>query len=321
MEFKYSMSIFFSHMGYIFKILAWVVISVLVTAAIGAAIFVPLAGLLARTTDASVYVEAVFNCARNVLRGEITLRAAIGDALPLATEAVKAIGDNPGAATAVVLGGILLYCIYSFMIGVSQYTIAHIVNNIMSSNLRLPFATTLIVNLKKSCKYSISRVIVCLPVDLLIATIIMALLFGLFPTIGFFSLPIIVLFFILALSLRACALAGWLPRMLYHPEEKVYTNLTRSWTYVKHNFKGLIKAFVLTYTIIYLLFAAFALPTGGLMAIILPSAYYFILRAIELVGHFKTHGNSFYTDGNTVIDTVEFGYRSSNQNRESEDIQ
>ncbi len=321
MEFKYSMSIFFSHMGYIFKILAWVVISVLVTAAVGAAIFVPLAKVLASTTDAAMYVDQVFECARAILRGETTLRAAIGDALPLATAAVTAIGDNVGAAVGVTFGGIFVYMVYSFMIGISQYTVADIVNNIMSSNLRLPFATTLIVNLKKSCKYSIARVIVCLPVDLLIATIIMALLFGLFPTIGFFSLPIIVLFFICALSFRACALAGWLPRMLYHPEEKVYTNLTRSWTYVKHNFKGLIKAFVLIYSIIYLLFAAFALPTGGLMAIVLPSAYYFILRAIELVGHFKTHGNSFYTDGNTVIDTVEFGYRSSNQNRNSEDVQ
>lgn len=87
-----------------------------------------------------------------------------------------------------------------------------------------------------------------------------------------------------------------------------------------------VQSYVVTFTIVYLLATAFAIPTGGLMSLILPSLYYFILRAIELIGYYKTKGLSFYTDATTVINTVEFGYRSEQQlqsveeyNQESEE--
>ena len=38
MEFKYSLSLLFSNMGFVLKILLWVVISALIVAAIGAAV-------------------------------------------------------------------------------------------------------------------------------------------------------------------------------------------------------------------------------------------------------------------------------------------
>ncbi len=318
MEFKYSMSIFFSHMGYIFKILLWLIISIGITAAVGAAIFVPLCGVIGATTDAVVYVDAIQACIKSVLSGDLSVRAAIGDALPLLVNCVKAVGQNVGAAVGAVFGFIGMYAVYTFMIGLSQYTISDIINNIMASNMRFGFASNMVMNIKRCAKYSLARLAITLPVDLLIFAIMAAMLLGLFSMIKFFSLPIILLFGIIALSLRATALAGWLPRMLYHKDEKVYTALTRSFTFVKYNFKGLIKAFVITYSIIYLIFVAFAIPTGGLLACILPPIYYFVLRAVELVGHYKTHGSSFYTDANTVINTVEFGYRNNQDDVDGE---
>ncbi len=56
------------------------------------------------------------------------------------------------------------------------------------------------------------------------------------------------------------------------------------------------------------------------MSIVLPSLYYFILRAIELIGYYKTKGYSFYTDATTVINTVEFGYRAEQQDRDVENF-
>lgn len=49
------------------------------------------------------------------------------------------------------------------------------------------------------------------------------------------------------------------------------------------------------------------------MTLILPSMYYFMLRAIELIGYYKTKGLSFYTDATTVINTVEYGFRAEQQ--------
>lgn len=101
--------------------------------------------------------------------------------------------------------------------------------------------------------------------------------------------------------------------MLFHPEEKVYTSFTRSLTYVKSNMGGLFKSYVVTYTIVYLFGTVFSIPTGGLMPIVMPALYYIMLRAIELVGYYKTKGLSFYTDATNVINTVEFGYRTEQQ--------
>ena len=79
------------------------------------------------------------------------------------------------------------------------------------------------------------------------------------------------------------------------------------------------KAFVITFFATYALIAGLAIPTFGLIVIVLPSINYFLFRAIELVGYYKLTGMSFYTDAANVVDTVEFGYRSENQNAASEE--
>lgn len=101
--------------------------------------------------------------------------------------------------------------------------------------------------------------------------------------------------------------------MIFHPEESVYTSFTRSLTYVKSNIGGLFKSYAVTFSIVYVIATTLAVPTGGLMSLILPSMYYFMLRAIELIGYYKTKGFSFYTDATTVINTVEYGFRAEQQ--------
>ena len=48
MEFKYAISLLFSNMGYVLRIFAWVLISMVVTVCVGAAIMVPVFDALAR---------------------------------------------------------------------------------------------------------------------------------------------------------------------------------------------------------------------------------------------------------------------------------
>ena len=76
---------------------------------------------------------------------------------------------------------------------------------------------------------------------------------------------------------------------------------------------GYFKAYFITFFCSYLIGVTCSLPTGGLMAIILPSIYFFLLRTVELVGYFKVKGYNFYVDANNVINTVEYGYRADTQ--------
>ena len=81
----------------------------------------------------------------------------------------------------------------------------------------------------------------------------------------------------------------------------------------KKEFKGFFKSYFLTFFIAYLLLAGLSMPTFGIINLIVPAIYYFIMRTIELIGYYKINGLCFYTDETTVIDTIEFGYRQDNQ--------
>ena len=300
-------------MGHAVKIFLWIVISLVLSIAIGAAIILPIWNALSAVGDVNAYVLAIKDSVASVWDGSSTIRGAIGDVLHSLEGVFGICAQNVGITVGLVFAGIFVYALYCFVFGLSYYTNADIINNLMASNMRYGFASNMALNFKKCCKYSAARLSITLPIDLIFAALMLSILFGLFDSIAFFVMPILIVVGICICSLRATLLAGWLPRMIFHPEESVYTSFTRSLTYVKSNVGGLFKSYAVTFTIVYLCTMTFAIPTGGLMSLILPSMYYFMLRAIELIGYYKTKGFSFYTDATTVINTVEYGFRAEQQ--------
>ncbi len=318
MEFKYSLSMLFSNLGYAFKILIWIIICLVLTLAIGAAIILPIWDIIVASTDVSVYMEGLRDILRGIWDGSSSIRGALSQGTITCKNILATIGTDTGVAVGLTFAGIFLYAFYCFMFGLSYYTIADIINNLMASNLKFGFASNMALNFKKCVKYSFSRLLITLPLDLAIFTLLATILFGLFEYIGFFVLPILLVLFVTFLSLRATLLAGWLPRVLFHPEEKIFTAFSRSLTYVKANAWGLLKSYAITFSIVYLCATVFVVPTGGLISLILPSMYYFVLRAIELIGYYKTKGYNFYTDGTNVVKTVEYGFRAEQQSDSDE---
>lgn len=316
MEFKYSLSMLFSNMGYAVKIFLWILICVLITAAIGVAIVLPVWDAINATTDVATHISALEAAIKSVWDGSNSMRGAFSSGMTEVQNVLADLGSNAGITTGLAFIGVFLYAFYCFLFGLSYYALADIINNIMASNLKFGLASNMALNFKKCVKYSLCRLVITLPIDLVFFMIIASIVFGLFRFIGFFVLPISLVVAIVICSLRATLFAGWLPRLLFHPEERVFTAFTRSLTYVKSNVSGLFKSYAVTFTIVYLFSTTFAIPTGGLMSILLPSLYYFILRAIELIGYYKTKGFSFYTDATTVINTVEFGYRAEQQDKD-----
>lgn len=318
MEFKYSLSILFSNVGYAVKIFLWILLSLLVTLGLGALIVLPIWDVLVASTDIGSYAMAIKDCFAGIWDGSSTVRQVLAGLIDYAIDAVHAMGQNVGVSIGLCCVCAFLYALYCFIFGLSYYTLAYIINNIMASNMRVGFASAMALNLKKSAKYSCARLTITLPIDFVIITAMASIILGLFRHIGFFMVPLALVVGVTLCSLRATLLAGWLPRMLFHPEERVYTAFTRSLTYVKANTAGLFKSYAITFSIVYLCTTGLSVPTGGLMSVVLPSIYYFILRAIELIGYYKTKGYSFYTDATTVINTVEFGYRDEQQQSEDE---
>lgn len=300
-------------MGYVLKILVWILISLIITAAVGAAILIPIWNTLASTTSVEAIAGGIFNTVSEIWTGGLNMRVAIYDIVPRVLDFLKAIASNPGVATGLAFAVVFLYMLYSFIMGLSYYTIGDIINKLMSANLRFGFASNMALNFKKCCRYSAARLVISLPIDLIAVAVGLALAYGLLSVVGVFTLAIMLVCGVLFFSLKALLFSGWLPRVLHHPEEKLFISFTRAFPFVKANLGGLFKSYVITFSCVYLLASAFTVPTCGLMLLLLPSIYYFLLRAVELVGYYKTKGYNFYADSTTVVDTVDFGFRLSNQ--------
>lgn len=315
MEFKYSLSILFSNMGFVLKVLLWVVICALVVAAIGCAVLIPTVNALADDGAVNEAYGAIGDDVSAFLDGSASAGDFLHDVAADFDALLSAVLASQGLLTALIFIMIAMYILYVFLVGVCYYPIAYAANQMMSSNMHIGLASSMAMNLKKAVRFSAARLTVTVPVDAVIAAITACIAFGLWDVIGFFSLTIALAFGVFAFSARSTLVAGWLPRLLFNKEENVYTAFSRSLRGVKLNLKGLLKAFVITYFATYMLVATCAVPTFGLIAIVVPSINYFLVRLIELVGYYKMNGMSFYTDAITVVDTVEFGYRSENQQR------
>ncbi len=320
MEFRNALTILFSNIGYVLKILLWILISVVITAAVGAAIMVPLwKAMLAALPSIGALVSDLLNTLTTVWNGTINLRVAIFDIVPQVVEILKTICSNPGLATALVFSLVFLYALYLFLMGLSYYTIGDIINKLMASDLRFGFASNMALNFKKCCRYSASRLLISLPIDLFGFVTGIFIAYGLFTVVGVFTLPIMLILVVLFCSCKALLFSGWLPRTLFHPEERVLISFTRAFPCVKANLGGLFKAYCVTFSCVYLLASVFTVPTCGLILLVLPSIYYFLLRAVELIGYYKTKGYSFYVDSTTVVNTVQYGFRADNQEERCEE--
>ena len=299
MEFKYAISLLFSNMGYVLRIFAWVLISMVVTVCVGAAIMVPVFDALGETAAVSSAYGAFTSEISAFLDDGISIRAFV-DSVPAAVgDLLTAVASEGGLLAALIIELIFLYALYSFLLSFSYYPTAYSVKQLMSSNMRIGLASSMALNFKQSVRFAVCRVSVSVPIDVCLITLACLLFWGLFTAVGVFAFPILILAGIAVVSLRSTFFAGWLPRLLFVQGESM--------------------AFVITFFAAYALVAGLSLPTFGLIVIVVPSLNYFIFRTIELVGYYKMNGLSFYTDAANVVDTVEFGYRAENQYGNSDD--
>lgn len=313
MEFKNSVSILFTNIGYVFKLIVWILISAAIAAGIGAGIIIPIWRTLVSSTDIMSHIQALKQSFALVWDGSLNMRAAARDIVPEIINSFYSLNQNPGALAGLILAGCFVYALYCFLRGMSFYTLSDIINKLMAQNMRMGFASNMALNLKKNVMFSLCRLTISLPIDLAFAAIMISVSLVFYQLIGLFTVPILLIISVIFCSLRAILFSGWLPRMIYHPEERTYPAFSRSLVYVKHNFSNLFKAYAIIFTLVYLIVYLCSMPTGGLSLLVVFPTHYFLLRTVELIGYYKAKGYSFYLDGSTVVNTVDYGFRPDNQ--------
>lgn len=300
-------------MGYILKILLWVFIAVFITALIGTAIITPISDAITAKTDVGNELVFIKDTVGDFLHEGNGIYDFILELKDGIVGLIKALATHTSAFVGLIFALIFLYLLYEFIIGLSFYPTAYVVDNLMSSNTRYGFASAMAANFKKACKFSFCKMLICIPIDAVILGVVIGVGYGLFLGIKMFALPFVLIIALLLCTLRTTLFSGWLPRLLHHPEEGIFTSFSRSITSVKLNFKGMFKAITITYFIAYCCVSSLTIPTFGVINLVIPSLYYFLLRTIELVGYYKQNSMRFYVDATNVINTVEYGYRTDNQ--------
>jgi hypothetical protein len=318
MEIKHASSILLGNMSYVAKLFVWLLICVLLTVAIAAAIFIPVGNALDMKGDIVTELTLIKDSIHSLLKNETGVYDLLITFEKSALAILGMLASNAGVMAGLVIAVIFLYCLYLFLTGLSYYPTAYIINALMSSNTRYGFAASMAKNIKMACKFSVSRMLMSCPIDLSIVALLAGVGFGLMKLIGVFALPILLVAGLALFSLRSILFSGWLPRLLHNPEERTFDAFVRSLVSVKGNMGALFKAFSLIFFVAYCCVFVLTVPTFGFINILIPSTYYILLRSVELVGFYKTNNMSFYVDSRTVINTVEYGYRKDNQEDDDE---
>ncbi len=313
MELKHSVSFMIGNMGYLGKIFIWMLVCTLVVGGLAAAIYIPSGSALAKNEEILVEVEHINVVVSQYLQDEISLYEGVEDIEQHIVKIVNVLLSNAGAMAGFIIAAICLYCLYLFLTGISHYTIGYITNELMTSNTKYGFVAAMLKNIKTACKFSACKMLISCPLDLSIIAVICATGFGLLKVIGFPALAIALILGVCLFSLRAMLYAGWIPRILFNPEEKMFAALSRSLSSVKQNFGGFFKTFATIFFTAYGCISVLTVPTFGVVNLLVPSTYFFVLRSVELIGYYKLNGMSFYVDPRTVVNTIEYGYRKENQ--------
>lgn len=313
MELKHSVSFMIGNMGYLGKIFVWMLISLLVVAAIGCAICIPAGNALENKAEIVEEIDHIKDTVEMYLKDEISLYSGVEEIEIHLTKGIKALLSNVGAMVGFIIAGIFLYCLYLFLTGISHYTIGYITNELMTSNTRYGFTAALLKNIKVSSRFSLCKMLITCPLDLAIVTVIIAAGYGLLKLIGFPALAVALVMGVALFSLRAMLFAGWIPRILFNPEERIFAALSRSLSSVRKNFGGFFKSFASIFFTAYACISVLTVPTFGVVNLLVPSTYFLVLRSVELIGYYKLNGMSFYVDPRTVVNTIEYGYRKENQ--------
>lgn len=318
MEFKNSMSLLFSHPQYILKMFVYILLCVAIVAGISCAVIIPVYSHAITYADVDQVFTPVWSAIRSYVDGNASVRMVLNQFINFVINYFKMVSTHPFGILASLLIPTGIYFLYSFLSGLVHYPMAYIINNIMSSDMKMPLASSMLMNFKVSAKFSAAKMVLLFPFDLAMVVLVSIIGVYLRQVIGLFIFPILIICIIILLSCRSLLVSAWLPRLLYHPEERVFVAFKKSFPMLKRNRRSVMQAFLLLYAICFCITSALILPTYGLILLAIPSVYYVVLRAIELIGYYKVKGYKFYTDSSTVIDTTEYGYRPETQTDEEE---
>ena len=156
MRFKHTINVLIDNFRVTYKLLVYLLIVVLITTGLGAAIVVPFFDRLGHVEYYTAITEAVRIVLREIIHGNfMSLPEHFETISTNFTDLLSYLSENPGDLVLSALGLVFVALISRFLISLGNYTACALINDKMAMQANSSFCGALIKNLGNASLYSV----------------------------------------------------------------------------------------------------------------------------------------------------------------------
>ncbi|MDR3217101.1 MAG: hypothetical protein LBT55_06835 [Clostridiaceae bacterium] len=315
MELKNTTTLLFTNFKLVYRIIAYLFIIFLVVGAVSLSLFFPAQRHVLAQENVAVELDSMKAEFDGFISGEgdLSVGGYLSSTIKHVSGIIDVIKDDSGFVAAAIILIICLYFLGYFLISLIKIPLAGVLNTFMSSAVSASLLNYSIKDFKVSVKYAFADTVIGAPMHIVIMLVVYFIVALLFPVIQVFSLTLALLVAVVLLSLKSAIFAGWVPALIFSEDKKVWCALKNGFKDNKKRFHDIYGAFNIAIFAVYMLIAAFGLVTFGIMIVISFALLLMFQKGAELTFYYSTHGQRFYVDTKTVIDTRSFAERTELQ--------
>ncbi len=301
MRFKHTINVLIDNFRVTYKLLVYLLIVVLITTGLGAAIVVPFFDRLGHVEYYTAITEAVRIVLREIIHGNfMSLPEHFETISTNFTDLLSYLSENPGDLVLSALGLVFVALISRFLISLGNYTACALINDKMAMQANSSFCGALIKNLGNASLYSVIYMPISFVYDVacvVVLYLILSAVLGSSPIIAIF------LFFVCMVLLTGVKMlftTDWLPAIICG-KKSVAGALRYSFSR-KSGSSGSVYSFFASSAVAILAFNVLAaIGTFGAALIITVPLSYLYLLCYELVNYCDSNEIKYFIDKRTII--------------------
>lgn len=305
MKFKHAFNVFIDNFIVTYKVLLYRVIILIFSMCLYTAVILPFIHSISGTTQVIELTEAIRDFGSAFVNLDfVALEEAWHSIRDAFDQLLQLLRARVGSIVLTVVILILVYLIQRFLSGLSNYTAGALINDKMAMRADSSFIGTLIKNLGKASLYNAIYVPLSLVYDIIIFTVMTAIVIGLMNAnapllllIAMFSTCITFLFVI-----KMALTTDWLPALVYGKmTNRGAIMYSLNYKANNKNFLAVLSNYVVLVLVIFALNVAAVFLTFGAGLLLTMPASYVLLISFEFVNYCDNNEIKYFMDKNTVV--------------------
>ena len=301
MRFKHTINVLIDNFRVTYKLLVYLLIVILISIGLSAAIVVPFFGRLENVEYYANIIETFNDLFDNIIHGDFSSFAGYFERISNNfNELLTYLGEHPADLVLSSLALMLIGLVRRFFIGLGNFAAGSLINDKMAMQANSAFSAALIKNLGKASLYSVIYLPMSYVFDVACVLVLYLILFMAL------SLPIMVavflffVFMVLLTGVKMMLTSDWLPAIICGKQGTVAA-FKYSFTRKSGNSFGVYSFFATSAVAILAFNVLAAIGTfGAALIITLPLSYLYLL-CYEFVNYCDGNEIKYFIDKHTII--------------------